>query len=457
MDRSLTKTSVRGNETLGKEPINEVKPFIGFHYNRNVVKDVGLCFSPPYDVISEEELDSYYNRCEYNVTRLTLNKIMPGDDESNNRYTRSRQLFDEWVKNGVIVKTEKPAFWAYELSFELPDVGRRKIDGFVGIVRLREYEEGRVLPHEKVLRKPLEDRIRLILTTRMQFEFIWGLFDDADMVPDRIIEEHKRETPFIDYYERENDVTHRLWLIDDADETMAIENLFKSRKIYIADGHHRYQSMLEVRDKMREMHPDAGPDAPWEYIVMLLVNVRDEGLTVLPTHRLLHNLEEARLSSLVKDLGEFFRVTPIDDRDKWVNGIKSYLPGEHRFGLYLGKGRYYLLSLRDEKKYEELLGVEASRNWKMLDVNVLNTVILKQVLGLTEEDMAAQRYVQYTKDIDDAVDAVDNRGMQAALILNAPGVEDIIKIADAGEKMPRKATYFYPKPMSGFVFYSIRE
>ncbi len=456
MDKPLMEKDVNGRKAVSEESINEVKPFIGYYYNRNRVKDVGLCFSPPYDVISDEELDKYYNRCKYNVTRLTLNKILPGDDDKNNRYTRSKVLFDEWVKDGVLVKTDKPAFWAYELSFELPDIGKRSIDGFVGIIKLHEYEEGRVLPHEKVLRKPLEDRIKLILTTEMQFEFIWGLFDDASMTVDRMIEEHKKRTPFIDYYESENDVNHRLWLIDNAEETGVIENLFNSLKIYIADGHHRYQSMLEVRDKMRKKYPNAGPNAPWEYIVMFLVNIKDEGLTVLPTHRLLHNLEERKLSSLIEDLKEFFDVDVIAGRDEWTREVKNHSPGEHRFGLYLGDRKYYLLSLRDEKGYENMLNVEASRTWKMLDVNVLNTVILNRVLGLTEEDMAAQRFVQYTKDIDDAIDAVDNRGMQAALVLNAPGVEDIVEIANAGEKMPRKATYFYPKPMSGFVFYSIR-
>ncbi len=445
-----------------EEPINEVKPFVGIHYNRERVGDIGLCFSPPYDVISDEQLNRYYDRCEYNVTKLTLNKILSGDNEENNRYTRSKALFEKWLQEGVLVKTDKPGFWAYEMDFELPGLGKRRIDGFIGVIKLHEYEEGRVLPHEKVLKKPLEDRIKLILTTEMQYEFIWGLFDDESMTADDIILKQKKSSPFIDYYEEENKVNHRLWIIDNPEETGRIENLFKQLKIYIADGHHRYQSMLEVRDKMREKYPNAGPDAPWEYIMMLLVNVKSEGLTVLPTHRLLHNLEDSKVSSLLGGLERFFKVEVFSSNSsgndfilEWQRAIGSNSDREHKFGLYLGRDKYFVLSLKDRAEYEKLLGVDASDDWKGLDVNVLNTVILKKVLSLTAEDMSAQRYVQYTKDVEDAIDAVDNRGMQIALILNAPAVQDIINIANAGEKMPRKATYFYPKPMSGFVFYSI--
>jgi len=454
--------------------LNEVKPFKALTYNPEIVGNIGYCLAQPYDVISEELLGQYYKQCPYNIVRLTLNKKNDSDTEKNNRYTRALKIFKSWKERGVLAESRTPLFWAYEQEFTLQDEWavsngkaeqiKKKLNGFIGLVKLHDYEERAILPHEKVLKKPLEDRIRLIETTEMQFEYIWGIYNDRENWVDAVLEKSRKDKPFVNYYEDLSGVTHRLWKIEDKAIINSISRVVNNDKIYIADGHHRYEAMLEIRNRMRIKYPNAGPDAPWEYIIMYLVNFNNDGLTVLPTHRVLHNLDIKRIKDLNTKIEEFFHVKsyPFHNgeegkaRLRWLHDLKEKDQGEHKFGAYIKKiRRYYLLTLKDSEAYKELVDLPYSPVWKLLDVNIINTLILRNIIGLTEAELSAQTYISYVKDIKDAIMSVNNRENQVALILNAPNLNDIVTVAENGEKMPRKATYFYPKPLSGLVFYRI--
>ena len=447
-----------------REIINEVKPFKAIHYNEEYVGYIGNCLSEPYDVISDAELEEYYKQCSYNVVRLILNKEQPDDNENNNRYTRARDTFKKWLGEGVLIKRDNPAFWVYEQNFKVPDGKERTVRGFIGRIRLRDYSEGRILPHEKILKKPYEDRVKLTSIAKMQFEYIWGMYRDPEKIIDRILSQYEKRDTFVNFFEKKTSVTHKLWVMEDPEEINMIGRIFEDKKVYIADGHHRYQAMLEVRDRMRKLYPNAGPDAPWEYIIMFLVNTESDGLTVLPTHRVLHDIEVKDVKRLVNCIDQYFHVKTYPfsfkgekyAREKWINALTRMEKKEHKFGAYIGRmKRYYLLTLKDSEAYEELVDLPYSSDWKLLDVNIINTLVLRRILGLTEEELSSQRYVGYTKDVVDAINSVRVGKNQIALILNPPTVNDIVKIAENGEKMPRKATYFYPKPLSGVVFYSI--
>ena len=446
------------------QDINDVKPFQAQHLNPEKVNGVGLCLSQPYDVISPEMQDEYYKQHEYNVIRLILNKIEKTDDENNNRYTRARDIMNKWRKEKIIYITQRPSFWIYEQEFDIPEIGRKKVKGFIGKVRLSDYSEGKILPHEKVLKKDLEDRIKLTETTDTQFEYIWGIYQDKAYVIDNILNDSEKDTPIIDYMENPINVRHRLWRLVDPEKCEIIHRTMKRQKIYIADGHHRYQTMLTIRDKMRQKYPDAGPDAPWEYIMMFLVNTEHEGLTILPTHRMLFDLHINNWYELATSINEHFHVKsyPFTDenepeiRKKWLRDLKDVERHEHKFGAFIANNsRYYLLTLKDAEAYEEMHSLDYSSEWKLLDVNILNTLFLEKIIGVTEEQLANQTNVKYTKDINEALDKVRNNEMQVALILNPTLLEDVITIADNNEKMPRKSTHFYPKPVSGLVFYDM--
>ncbi len=444
------------------ELINDVRPFRALHYDPAVVPDIGRCLSQPYDVISPAQQDAYYRQHPHNVIRLILNKEEPADGDKDNRYTRAREVLGDWRRQGVLRATARPSFWVYEQSFDLPGIGRKTVKGFIGAVRLRDYEERRILPHEKVLKGPLEDRIRLTETTEAQFEYIWSLYHDKDYVIDAVLDESEKEPAIIDYVEQPINVRHRMWRLTDPNACERVRRTMGRLKIYIADGHHRYQTMLTIRDRMRRRFPGAGPDAPWEYIMMFLVNSEHEGLTILPTHRLLNGIQVDSLFQLASDILEHFHVTKYAFKDgdeaevrrRWLADLRDVPPGEHKFGAYIvNTNGYYLLTLRDKEAYEELVKLDFSSEWKLLDVNILNTLILERSLGITEEQLSAGTNIAYTKDVDDALERVRSGEMQVALVLNPTALQDVITIAENDEKMPRKSTHFYPKPLSGLVFY----
>jgi uncharacterized protein (DUF1015 family) len=449
------------------EIINEVRPLCALHYDPEKVSELGLCLCQPYDVISPQMQEEYYRQHPYNVIRLILNKERPGDDERENPYTRASRLLSQWRDGGILKQTRRPSFYVYEQEFDIPEIGRKKVKGFIGLVRLQDYESGRILPHEKIMTRPMEDRVRLTQTTATQFEYIWGIYQDRAYVIDNLLDEAEQETPIVDFYEEKTFVKHRMWRMLDPARCEAIRRTMDRLRIYIADGHHRYQAMLNIRTEMRQRYPEAGPEAPWEFIMMFLVNSEHEGLTILPTHRLLFDLDLKRrsLSELHLSIQEHFHVKSYpfanhnekEARRRWLRDLRDAEPGVHKFGALLaGLNRYFLITLKDAEAYEEMVDLDNTSAWKLLDVNILNTLILNRIVGLTEEELAAQRNVRYTKDLEEAAALVRLGQMQVALILNATRLSDIITIAENGERMPRKSTHFYPKPLSGLVFYPMQ-
>ena len=442
--------------------VNQVRPFRALHYDPEKIDDIGLCLTQPYDVISPQQQDSYYAQHPYNVIRLILNKQQSGDNEKDNPYTRAKTRLAEWRTEGVIRETGRPSFWVYEQSFDIAEIGRKKVKGFIGLVRLQDYEERKILAHEKIMTRPLADRVNLMRTTETQFEYIWSIYQDKAYVIDNILDETETQEPIIDFYEESTLVHHRMWRLLNPEKCRVISQTMEHLTIYIADGHHRYQAMLNIRDEMRQRYPDAGPDAPWEFIMMFLVNSEHEGLTVLPTYRTLHNLQFSNLSELHLSILEHFHVKSYsfnagnegEARKRWLRDLRDVESGVHKFGALITKlNRYFLITLKDSEAYEEMVDIPYSSEWKLLDVNILNTLILQRIVGLTEGELSAQTNVAYTKDLAEALESVRSGSMQVALILNATRLADIITIAENDERMPRKSTHFYPKPLSGLLFY----
>jgi uncharacterized protein (DUF1015 family) len=444
------------------DTVNHVRPFRALHYDPAKVPDIGLCLSQPYDVISPAQQEAYYAQHPHNVIRLILGRIEAADTEADNRYTRARQLLRQWTAEGILHPCRAPSFWVYEQEFDMPETGRRSVRGFIGSVRLADYAERRILPHEKVLKGPLEDRIRLTQETNTQFEYIWSIYRDRAYVIDNVLDEAARGAPIIDFVERPIGVRHRLWRLIDPGACDIISRTMARLTIYIADGHHRYQTMLTVRDAMRRRFPAAGPDAPWESIMMFLVNSEHEGLTILPTHRIVGGLQVDNIRALGVEIMDYFHVKKYSfragdegqARRRWLRDLRATSPGEHKIGAYIvNTSGYYLLTLRDEEAYEELVNLEYSSAWKLLDVNILNTLILEKILGITEEQLSQGRNITYTKDVEDALAKVRTGESQVAFILNPTALADVVAIAENDERMPRKSTHFYPKPVSGLVFY----
>jgi uncharacterized protein (DUF1015 family) len=446
------------------EAINEIRPFRAEHYNPEKIRDIGLCLSRPYDVISPAEQDEYYQQHPDNVVRLILNKIQPGDGEADNRYTRSRDLLAAWRREQILVSYRRPSFWVYEQDFQVEGLPHRHVTGFIGLVRLQDYDSGRILPHENIIREPLEDRIRLTRTTHTQFEYIWSMYPDPEQAVDRILAGCDCDVEVIDHVEKSTRFHHRLWRLVNPEQCASLAAAVSQKRIYIADGHHRYQTMLTIRDEMRKLHPDAGPDAPWEFIMMYLVSANQEGLTTIGTHRMLSGLppvteqtirEAVKLGFLVRAYS-FTEDDEIEAREMWLRELRNAGPRDHKFGAALKDvNTYYLLEL-DEKRATRLVeGEGGSLTLRLLDVSLLKSVVFKMLLCLSEEQIKPQETVHYTPKVQIAIDKVRAGEMQSAWILNHTGLDEIMAVADNREKMPQKSTHFYPKPLSGLVFYNM--
>ena len=441
---------------------NDVLPFRALHYDPRRVERIGLCLSQPYDVISPEMQAAYYEQHPYNVVRLILGRQHGGDTETDNRYTRAAATLADWRRRGVLRHTNRPSFWVYEQRFNLPQVGSRTVTGFIGLVRLQDYAAGAILPHEQVMQGVVEDRVQLMRASNVQMEYIWAIFQDRAYAIDDVLHGIEAKPAVIEHQEEPQAVRHRLWRLVDEKRCTTISRLMRDHTIFIADGHHRYQTMLTFRDEMRRRHPDAGPDAPWEFILMFLVNSEHQGLTILPAHRILRNLRIADRRPLEGPIMEHFRVKKYTHaagdraaaKRRWLRDLADLEPGEHKMGAYIrNSGCYYLATLKDAEAYEQLVDLDYSSRWKRLDVNILNVLVLQQILGITEAELDGGTTVSYTKSIDEALAAVDRRTADVALVMNPTKLADVLEIARGGERMPRKSTYFYPKPVSGLVHY----
>ncbi len=426
----------------------DVQPFRGIRYDPAKV-NIGDVITPPYDIISPEQRDAFYEKSPYSAIRLILNRDEPGDTWVE-KYERSRRALEEWLSTGVLIQDEKPAFYVYEQEFTW-DGKRHSRMGFVGRGRLYEYEEGVVVPHERTLSRAKEDRLNLLRATGTHFGLIFMLYNDESLTVDGVLKEFASsrgpDYEAVDVF----GVTNRVWVLQDEPLIEEIRGVMADKKLYIADGHHRYETSLAYRNEMREKHGEG----PWDYTMMMFVNMKNPGLFILPTHRWVYNLPYADIDIMLDECMEFFEVHPLDmDHDgAYAELVKR---GKHNFLVY--DARYHILHLRDDKKDEALEhvgGPERSRAWKELDVSILHSLLFERYLGITQENI--QDHVKYTRDRHEAIKKVDDGTYEAAFLMNPPTMDEFLAVASAGDRMPQKSTYFYPKLVTGFVFYRVYE
>ena len=455
---------------------NEVLPLSALHYDASQVGRTGDCLAPPYDVITPAMQEAYHAQHPYNVVRLTLGRQHAGDTGIDNRYTRAAATLDDWLARGVLRAAARPAFWVYEQRFKVPEAGSRRVTGVIGRVRLHDYGSGAILPHEQVIGGVVEDRLRLMRACNVQMEYIWSIYRERTGEVDRLLEHAKSAPAMIDHVERALEegahgvnaeaVRHRLWRLADRAGMAAISRALGRGPIYIADGHHRYQTMLHYRDEMRRRHPGAGPDAPWEFILMFLVNSEHQEVTILPIHRLLHGSAIDDAGVLERGLAEHFAVRRYRHADAgrsvaerhWLRDLAAAGPDERKLGLYLrGSGTFLAATLREGAAASSAGAEHASPRWLRLDVNVLNDLVLRRIFGVTEAELDGGTRVSYTHAAGEALAAVDGGRADVALVMNATALDDVLAVADGGERLPRKSTFFYPKPVSGLLLYPMAE
>jgi len=431
----------------------QIKPFRAFRFDEQVVGNVGDCIAPPYDVISEAQREYFYNKSNFNIVRITKGKTSPDNGEKNNQYTRAADFFNQWIEKGVLKQDETESIYAYVQDFDLNGSNIRR-SSFIALGKLEELGKA-VKPHENTLDGPKTDRLRLQLACRAKFGLVFMLYKDPSHIADNIIDKSQSRRPAVDFVD-EQSVRHRLFQITDKVDIDAISAMMLDKNCIIADGHHRYETALNYYKQT------GNPAAAWQ--MLAFANARSEGLVVLATHRLVDNVRDFDFEKLLRGLEENFELTKyefnspdtkIQAKQKMLSRMKADFDADkNSFGIYGGEGSFLVAVLKNKKVMDSAVPA-MSRAWRTLDVAVLHKLIIEQLLGIGTEQLAAETNLEYVKDtpgaIDDSIAKVDSGQKQLAFFMNPPKPEQIFAVAEAGEKMPQKSTYFYPKIYTGLT------
>jgi uncharacterized protein (DUF1015 family) len=401
-----------------------VKPIQPFRYSAKAGDPANL-LTQPYDKISRQMHARYLAASPYNLVRVIV-----GDNESKNVYTRAAEYLEEWIREGVLTQDATPGFYAYSQEFQVPDSGERlRRQGFIGLGKLEDYSANIVYRHEQTLTGPKKDRRELLDHTRTQFEQLFMLYSDPVGAIDAILNEASAGQPILDVLD-EYQARHRVWAIADPARVAEIQALMSDKKLLIADGHHRYETALGYAKD----HPE---DSSAQYVGMTFVNMHSPGLQILATHRVLRGIDPSGFHDRAK---EHWRATALHSIDELKHALAKPEKSLVRIGLVTAAGQHLL---------------ERPRVNGELDVPVLHEDILRGLLGISEEAVRDEKHIQYVRGIDAAVAEVREGDAEVAFILEPTPIEEMARIAFAGGVMPQKSTDFYPKLLSGIAIYRL--
>ncbi|GMR04717.1 MAG: DUF1015 domain-containing protein [Thermodesulfobacteriota bacterium] len=438
----------------------EIKPFRAFVYNADKVEDLAAVMAPPYDVISPAYQDKLYSRHEYNIVRLILGKTEEVDNAGSDRYSRAAEELGRWKDEGVLKKDEKPAIYYYVQKYTLPDGSRPTRKGFIALSRLEEFGKGKIHAHERTLSGPKADRLKLMRACNANFSCIFSLYSEPGLTINKTLDNAvKSLEPIIDVF-GDDGVENVVYRVVDAKVLEKVCEVMRAKTLFIADGHHRYETALNYRNLMREKNPDNNGDAPYNYVMMYFSNMDDEGMTIWPTHRVVHSVKgfnrDAFMSQIEKyfDIKEFeYNLDNMDEVNKtFVSALEESGKSKNAFGVHLaGEQKYYLITLKSPELLKDLFSEEMPAIYKNLDVTVLHELILSRILGISREDQEKQKNLTYVKSIGDAFEVMGDESNQIVFLLNPTRISQVRDIAEAGSVMPQKSTYFFPKLLSGLV------
>ena len=425
----------------------EIKAFKGLRYTEKA-GDIGNLCCPPYDIINPAQHEALIRKSEHNLVRLELPAFDGCEDMA--PYKGAAETLRFWLNQDILRRDEQECVYIYEMTFNA--LGNNyTVKGFVSLVKLEPFSKGVILPHEETLSKAKTDRFNLMKATGSNFSQIDSLYMDEDGSVFDLINAASQGAPHSQFTDSDN-VTHRLWCVSDPAVISAVTAKMSDKKLYIADGHHRYETALNYQ---RYVHDNLDEIGTSDYVTMMLVNMENSGLVVFPTHRIVRDLPNFDYNALCDKCSEYFTVTPYLNREKGEQGLeKAYAEGRKAFVLFTGDNNYTLLELKDISVMETYIP-NGSKALRELDVSILHTLVLERIFGIDKENMANQINLTYTRSADEALATVDGQRANCAFLLNPTRVSEIRDVAAAGEKMPQKSTYFYPKLTTGLVMNKI--
>ncbi len=420
-----------------------IRPFRGLRFSAEAGK-IGDIVAPPYDVLSPAERDAFAEKNPHNIVHLTLPEGAKEDRSKFVKYARSAARLEEWRRDGSLQLEPRPSFYRYTQTFAVPgNGGEYKRTSLIVLLELEPYENGVVLPHEQTFPKHKEDRLRILEATNSHLECIYGLYEDSDRATHELVASAPGTE--VALLESESGLGQRLERIDDPASLQAIVAAMADKKLWIADGHHRYETALAFKAQR-----NPGPDGAENYMMMAVSSMTDPGLVLLPTHRILRQMPISG-DELRERLSEQFEIERCANSELGARLAREAESGRRAFGVALPGGQGYIARVKDLHKLGDLVGDEGSQHLRELDVTILHRYIFEKLLGLSGHD-----FFDYTRDEAEAVASVES-GSPAAFLMNPPTVDDMRTIALGGEKMPQKSTYYYPKLWSGLVLWSLKD
>ena len=439
-----------------------IAPFKGLTYNFHKKQNFSSLVAPPYDVISREEQDSYYRADAHNVIRLILSKQKTGDSDWDNKYTRTANFFNIWKSDDILIRANQPSVYVTSLTYDPGDgEAQRTRWGIITLVRIEDIDSGVILPHERTFSAHKDDRLKLIRACNAQFSQVFSLFKDPD---NRVFDACKKDinsSPQVSFYSQDG-MKHEMWVLQRPSLLKNLADAMLEKRFFIADGHHRYETSRNFRNIMRARFGLRPANRSYEYVMMYLSNMSDEGLTILPSHRLIKSVPNFRLETFIKKLEPYFQIKEVPFHGTNMSAecaiIKQNLEqtgiNNTVMGFYQHKaGKYYLFLLKPGAR--EALGDDLHPALKTLDVVVLSRLILQKGLGFSKEDLDNDKIFHYQSNMKATISDVKSENSQMVFLLNPTKMDQVIKIADNSLVMPRKSTYFYPKVLTGMVFNEI--
>jgi len=434
----------------------DVAPFRGLRYNRESIPELAEVVIPPYDVISPEEQKIFNDRSPYNMIRLELGMAFPGDTPEENPHTRAAAFIGQWEHQRILVRDPKPAIYLCELDYQSESETVKTRKGFICALKLEEFSGGKVRPHEKTFQAIKDERLSLMLACHANLSPVFGLYSDPENQVQAALEAHREGAGTLSFTDYAN-MTHRLTPVTDPGVIDRVRSLMDEKAIFIADGHHRYETALNYRNLMRERFGSGNPQSSFEYVMVYLAAMEQCGLTILPTHRLLRNLGDWDPAAFIKKAEDCFRVEHFNTSNggelKWKNAIRSGgVRQELTIGFYCkASGCVYVLTAKPEAVLPLLEKKGIAEPLRTLDVVVLDQIVLRDLLGLSESFLASERNISFIHDFSETLDSVRSGRFDAGFFINPTRMEQVREVASAGHVMPHKSTYFYPKVISGLV------
>lgn len=428
--------------------MTRISPFRGLLYNQKKIRDLSKVIAPPYDIITREEQERLYKRSPHNVVRLILS-------QEPDPYESVARLFAEWQAEGILLRDAEPALYFLSHRFSQGEGEEKERRGFIALIRLEDFSDGTIRPHERTLEGPKEDRLRLMLACHANLSQIFALYSQPKKTVNGALTESVQGLSPVVEVKEDRGGTCLLWRITDPQLIRLVKQEMENQPLLIADGHHRYEAALNYRNRLRQQRGSSSGREAFNYVMAYCANMNDDGLVILPTHRLVRGFKPIPFQQLEEALMRYFYIEPYvknpEGQRSFLKALRSGGKKHHVIGASFKRDPRYLILRLKNKRFMQRLDKDLSEPLRELDVTILHRLILEQTLALSPEEQVKEEIISYSQDEEKVLRAVDKEDYQAAFILNPPKPEEILAVVEKGEKMPQKSTYFYPKLISGLV------